>query len=64
MVVPGEEPFFADETRHSTFHANNLWVDLDVVARMLDERAGVLGLPVIVNRKTVDPTDKLSLIHI
>lgn len=60
MVVPGEEPFFADETRHSTFHANNLWVDLDVVARMLDERAGVLGLPVIVNRKTVDPTDKSS----
>jgi UTP--glucose-1-phosphate uridylyltransferase len=60
MVVPGEEPFFADETRHSTFHANNLWVDLDVVARMLDERAGVLGLPIIVNRKTVDPTDKSS----
>ena len=60
MVVPGEEPFCADETRHSTFHANNLWVDLDVVARMLDERAGVLGLPIIVNRKTVDPTDKSS----
>ena len=60
MVVPGEEPFFAAETRHSTFHANNLWVDLDVVARMLDERAGVLGLPIIVNRKTVDPTDKSS----
>ncbi|HOF36667.1 MAG TPA: UTP--glucose-1-phosphate uridylyltransferase [Dermatophilaceae bacterium] len=60
MVVPGEEHFFADETRHSTFHANNLWVDLDVVARMLDERAGVLGLPIIVNRKTVDPTDKSS----
>ena len=35
-------------------------VDLDVVARMLDERAGVLGLPVIVNRKTVDPTDTSS----
>lgn len=60
MVVPGEEHFFADETRHATFHANNLWVDLDVVARMLDERDGVLGLPIIVNRKTVDPTDKTS----
>jgi len=60
MVAPGEEHFFADETRHATFHANNLWVDLDVVARMLDERHGVLGLPIIVNRKTVDPTDKTS----
>ena len=26
----------------------------------LDERGGVLGLPMIVNRKTVDPTDKSS----
>ena len=60
MVVPGEEHFFADETRHGTFHANNLWVDLDVMARMLEDRDGVLGLPIIVNRKTVDPTDKAS----
>ncbi len=60
MVVPGEEHFFADETRHRTFHANNLWVDLDVIARLLRERDGVLGLPIIVNRKTVDPTDPTS----
>lgn len=60
MIVPGEEKFFADETRHGTFHANNLWVDLDVVARMLAERDGILGLPIIVNRKTVDPTDTSS----
>ena len=60
MVVPGEEHYFADETRHSTFHANNLWVDLDVIARMIEERDGVLGLPIIVNRKPVDPTDPSS----
>jgi UTP--glucose-1-phosphate uridylyltransferase len=60
MVVPGEEGHFADITRHTTFHANNLWVDLDVVARLLQERGGILGLPIIVNRKSVDPTDKDS----
>ncbi|MFZ1285937.1 MAG: UTP--glucose-1-phosphate uridylyltransferase [Candidatus Phosphoribacter sp.] len=60
MVVPGEEHFFADETRHPTFHANNLWVDLDVVAGLLADRDGLLGLPIIVNHKTVDPTDRAS----
>ena len=60
MVVPGEEHFFADETRHALFHANNLWVDLDVLAARLAETDGVLGLPIIVNRKTVDPTRKDS----
>jgi len=56
MVVPGEEDFFGDIERHRTFHANNLWVDLDVVARLLADGDGHLGLPIIVNRKTVDPT--------
>lgn len=55
-VVPGEEEFFQDTERHHWFHANNLWIDLDVLAQRLDERGGILGLPIIVNRKTVDPT--------
>ncbi|MGV1010145.1 MAG: UTP--glucose-1-phosphate uridylyltransferase [Dermatophilaceae bacterium] len=60
MVVPGEEALFGDVGRHTTFASNNIWVDLDVLARHLDERDGVLGLPIIVNRKTVDPSDKTS----
>jgi UTP--glucose-1-phosphate uridylyltransferase len=60
MVVPGEEQHFQDIERHGVFHANNVWVDLDVLAARLDERDGVLGLPIIVNRKTVDPTDPHS----
>lgn len=64
MVAPGEDHFFQDTTRYSTFHANNLWVDLHVIDRLLDEseaRGEVgLGLPVIVNRKTVDPSDSSS----
>ncbi len=60
MVEPGEEHWFADNERYSVFHANNLWVDLDVLDAVLDARDGVLGLPIIVNRKTVDPSDKTS----
>ena len=55
-VVPGEEGYFQDTERHHWFHANNLWIDLDVLAQRLDERGGILGLPIIVNRKPVDPT--------
>jgi UTP--glucose-1-phosphate uridylyltransferase len=46
-----------DLERHRYFHTNNLWFDLERVARVLDERSGVLGLPLIVNPKTVDPSD-------
>ncbi len=57
MVEPGEEDAFQDVERHPYFHTNNLWVEVDALHRQLEERDGVLGLPIIVNRKTVDPTD-------
>lgn len=48
---------FTDEHRHPYFHTNNLWFDLQVVKDTLVERDSVLGLPLIRNTKTVDPTD-------
>jgi UTP--glucose-1-phosphate uridylyltransferase len=55
-----EMDFFTDEHRHPYFHTNNLWFDLEVLARTLDERNSVLGLPLIKNEKTVDPADSSS----
>jgi UTP--glucose-1-phosphate uridylyltransferase len=49
-----------DISRHRYVNTNNLWVDLRALAALLREREGVLGLPLIVNRKTVDPGDKSS----
>ncbi|NHA67621.1 UTP--glucose-1-phosphate uridylyltransferase [Phycicoccus flavus] len=60
MVEPGEEDAFQDVERHPYFHTNNLWVDIDALTARLAESDGVLGLPIIVNRKTVDPTDPAS----
>lgn len=60
MVADGEDAHFQDTERHRLFHANNLWVDIDVLDATLAERDGVLGLPIIVNRKTVDPARKDS----
>jgi UTP--glucose-1-phosphate uridylyltransferase len=51
---------FEDVRRHRFFNTNNLWLDLRRLAEVLDRRGGVLGLPMIVNRKTVDPSDPSS----
>jgi UTP--glucose-1-phosphate uridylyltransferase len=51
---------FQDVHRHPYFNCNNLWMDLRAVKAVLSERDGVMGLPMIVNRKTVDPGDKES----
>jgi UTP--glucose-1-phosphate uridylyltransferase len=51
---------FQDTARHRFFNTNTLWVDLEALRALLDARDGVLGLPMIVNRKTVDPSDKSS----
>jgi UTP--glucose-1-phosphate uridylyltransferase len=52
--------YFTDEHRHPYFHTNNLWFDLRALADTLAERHGVLGLPMIKNVKTVDPSDPNS----
>jgi UTP--glucose-1-phosphate uridylyltransferase len=51
---------FEDIARHRFFNCNTIWVDLRALERTLAERRGVLGLPMIVNRKTVDPNDRSS----
>ena len=48
---------FQDTSRHRYFNTNTLWIDLRALRDVLDAREGVLGLPMIVNRKTVDPGD-------
>ena len=48
---------FQDTSRHRFFNTNTLWIDLRALADVLRERDGVLGLPMIVNRKTIDPGD-------
>ncbi|HEX6390453.1 MAG TPA: UTP--glucose-1-phosphate uridylyltransferase, partial [Solirubrobacteraceae bacterium] len=46
---------FQDVSRHRYFNTNSLWLDLE---QLPDD--GMLDLPLIVNRKTVDPRDKGS----
>jgi len=51
---------FQDIGRHSYFNSNNLWLNLPALEALLAAKAGVLGLPMIRNSKTVDPRDPHS----
>lgn len=60
QTLPEEMDFFTDEHRHPYFHTNNLWMDLRQLKDRLTGGSAVLGLPLIRNEKTVDPTDSDS----
>jgi len=51
---------FQDIKRHRYFNSNNLWVRLDRLKEALTRYNGILPLPLIQNRKTVDPRDANS----
>ncbi|RFT27948.1 UTP--glucose-1-phosphate uridylyltransferase [Gardnerella vaginalis] len=46
--------------KHPYFNTNNIWVRVDALQKKLEEYNGVLPLPVICNRKTIDPTNEKS----
>lgn len=60
QTPPEDEAQFMDADRHRYFNTNNLWVDLVAVRALMAERGTHLGLPLIRNRKTVDPADPAS----
>ncbi len=60
QTAPEDLAALGDVDRHRYVTTNNLWLDLRALQATLDERHGVLGLPLIRNEKTVDPSDKTS----
>jgi UTP--glucose-1-phosphate uridylyltransferase len=54
--APEGDDSFGDYRRWRHYNTNNLWIHLPALA----ERRGPLDLPLIVNRKTVDPSDASS----
>jgi UTP--glucose-1-phosphate uridylyltransferase len=57
---PDERETFQDISRHRYFNTNNLWIDLQMLGEALERCDGALPLPLIVNRKTLDPRDPSS----
>ncbi|HEY5318190.1 MAG TPA: UTP--glucose-1-phosphate uridylyltransferase [Solirubrobacteraceae bacterium] len=57
QTPPEDLDSFRDYRRWRYYNTNNLWIDLRALAQVLEESDGVLELPLIINRKTVDPRD-------
>lgn len=51
---------FQNIDRHHYFNTNNLWLDLDVLAELLDRSPDGISLPVMCNKKQVSPKDASS----
>lgn len=50
----------ADIKKHKYFNANTLWIRISALKEQLEKHGGVLPLPLIQNRKTVNPADPES----
>ena len=48
---------FQNIDKHKYFNTNNIWVNLKALREILEEKNNILGLPMIVNKKNVNPKD-------
>lgn len=51
---------FSNIGKHRFFNTNNLWIRLDKLKEIIDTNGGYIPLPMIMNKKTVDPKDDSS----
>ncbi|GID27852.1 UTP--glucose-1-phosphate uridylyltransferase [Paractinoplanes brasiliensis] len=58
--VPAGDHSFTDIERWRFYNTNNLWIDLEALRRLQEADPTGPALPLIVNRKTVDPRDPSS----
>jgi UTP--glucose-1-phosphate uridylyltransferase len=58
--VPKGDDSFTDVERWRYYNTNNLWIDLEALRALQAQDPGGPALPLIVNRKTVDPSDASS----
>lgn len=57
---PDELDAFQDIARHRFFNTNNLWLDLEAVGALLERDGWYREMPLILNRKPLDPGDPTS----
>lgn len=57
---PEDMKHFQDITRHKYFNTNSLWLHLPTLKDLLVAKNYIMGLPLILNAKQVDPRDSAS----
>jgi UTP--glucose-1-phosphate uridylyltransferase len=58
--VPGGDTSFTDVERWRWYNTNNIWIDLRALKNLQAADPVAPALPLIVNRKTIDPRDSAS----
>ncbi len=53
-------PEFQDVLKYQYFNTNNIWLDLQAVIEVAGRHEGAIPLPLISNKKTVNPRDRTS----
>lgn len=56
QCAPEDERTFQDYDRHRYFNTNNLWIELAAIEELLAAHQSNIPLPLIRNRKPIDPT--------
>jgi UTP--glucose-1-phosphate uridylyltransferase len=51
-------PEFQDVTKYRHFNTNNIWLDLQAVVDVARKHSGTIPLPLISNKKNVNPRDR------
>jgi len=57
MCADEDESEFQNISKHKFFNTNNLWIRLDKLQEIIDTHGGFIPLPMIKNKKTVNPKD-------
>lgn len=60
MCPDDDEAAFQDISKHRFFNTNNLWIRLDKLKEIVTKNGGFIPLPMIMNKKTVDPKNDSS----
>jgi UTP--glucose-1-phosphate uridylyltransferase len=60
MCSDDDKGAFEDISLHKFFNTNNLWLNLSALKATMDASGGMLPLPLIKNKKTVNPRDSSS----
>lgn len=55
-----DETDFQNVQKHKFFNTNNIWINLVELKKVMLENNNILGLPMIVNKKTANPKDSNS----
>jgi UTP--glucose-1-phosphate uridylyltransferase len=55
-----DEGDFQNVKKHKYFNTNNIWINLKVLKQVMEAKNNILGLPMIVNKKSVNPKDSKS----